>query len=359
MASHSRSRRGFTLVELLVVIGIIALLIAILLPALNKARSAAKTLACSANLRSIIQGMQIYASQNNGAIPGSPWTTARLVYANLDNATVTPGINDDNLPGIIDTFDWASPIARVMGIKFNEGPSRADRVARFEYLRDHPAFRCPENELLGTPFGGVTFAVGRLVSYNTALGFLLTTNKTGIGGPSGYTVAFDIWNPPASYNVRTSKVGDPSKKVYIADGARYSNCGTTPDSDLKFDGQLGGAFADQGAAMRFSNSWDRGNTARGQTGGNTPRVAGLVDARIYAFRHGQQIKYGRADTYRINVGFFDGHVETLGDLEAANPNFWFPKGTALTVNTTQMYADVVNKYFNGKTYGGVSPYIVP
>jgi prepilin-type N-terminal cleavage/methylation domain-containing protein/prepilin-type processing-associated H-X9-DG protein len=65
-----RSRKnGFTLVELLVVIGIIALLISILLPALHKAREAALELTCESNLRQIGMGIQTYADQNRGELP--------------------------------------------------------------------------------------------------------------------------------------------------------------------------------------------------------------------------------------------------------------------------------------------------
>src|SRR5579862_4240317 len=64
-------KKAFTLVELLVVIGIIALLISILLPALSRAREAANTVKCESNLRSIGQGIAGYVADNNETLPAA------------------------------------------------------------------------------------------------------------------------------------------------------------------------------------------------------------------------------------------------------------------------------------------------
>src|SRR5690349_21658835 len=62
-------RNGFTLVEVLVVIGIIALLIAMILPALNKAREQARATMCINNLRQLALGMSMYAESSKGCLP--------------------------------------------------------------------------------------------------------------------------------------------------------------------------------------------------------------------------------------------------------------------------------------------------
>jgi prepilin-type N-terminal cleavage/methylation domain-containing protein len=80
-----RRRSGFTLVELLVVIGIIGLLISVLLPALSKARGAAQKAACLSNQRQLMGAVYIYSNQFKGTIPnpvyGGNASGSHITYA--------------------------------------------------------------------------------------------------------------------------------------------------------------------------------------------------------------------------------------------------------------------------------------
>jgi prepilin-type processing-associated H-X9-DG protein len=275
------------------------------------------------------------------------------VIGSISGATVD---DNSNVPGIIQIFDWASPAAKIMGIKFNEGSALADRVERYDYLRNYGGFKCPENEIISTVFSPTLAAgmpgTGYMVSYNTAMGFLLTRNNTGANATSGPTAPVGrtigrtgalgqgAQNPPSNYGVRLSQVGDASRKIYIGDGARFSTISQAPDADVTAWGGNGGAYSDQGAPFKFSRSWDR-SFAPGN-GGSTG-----VDARIYAFRHGTNRRGGKADDYKANFAYFDGHVELLGDLEASNPMLWFPKGTECEISASQIWTDAFQKYYNG------------
>jgi len=118
-SNHSTVCRGrrtaFTLVELLVVIGIIAVLIGILLPALTKARKEAQLVACASNMRQWGLGFINYCDSNNGTLPldgptGQDATTDLIGPAGSPTAT-------DNVLGVNDPQLWYNAIPQYINNK--------------------------------------------------------------------------------------------------------------------------------------------------------------------------------------------------------------------------------------------------
>jgi len=293
-AASERKRAAFTLVELLVVIGIIAMLISVLLPALNKARKTAKTLQCLSNLRSIGQTMQIYASEWNGAILGSPDTTGAFLLK------PPPGVvyNDlTNVPEICQTWDWQAPAARLMKATFNTKKTLADRTQRFQFLCTYKPFVCPENDIISPSFSASPIKVATpMISYNTASFFMQATDF--------------IHTDTLGYKAHLNQVGLASIKVYMCDGGRWCQDDfTPPDFNESYNASiLANDYSDFGAPDFFSRAFKP----------NKPR--------LYSMRHGARRLGAPLSEYRMNAVFFDGHGETLDGKAAMNPVMWLPKG---------------------------------
>lgn len=329
-------RRGpaaFTLVELLVVIGIIALLVSILLPTLARARRQANMVVCQSNLRQFLAGLQLYAVENNGYIPG-PNTTGVAMHNGGPFGTFG-GIAGSP----VQDWDWMSPtVGRLIGLstgtpKMNASQLETVRLQRYVEILE-TRLRCPDNET----YYGKLYA-GPVLPWNGPLHILSYVSPSFFhlmpaGSPTKFILedsgSNGYYRLPQGYVPKISKVGQMSKKIFAFEGARYwndqgPNLGyfdyTTSTASTSLSSTPQGNFHSRGPAVVSG--------APGGASGEPYSFIGAVDINnpqlakpALPYRQASLRHFGK-----MGAGFFDGHVEELTPGEAGRVEFWAPKGS--------------------------------
>jgi prepilin-type N-terminal cleavage/methylation domain-containing protein/prepilin-type processing-associated H-X9-DG protein len=265
----AEGRRGFTLIELMVSVGILALLVAILVPALNKARTVAKTTFCAASLRELGKGWQMYADVSDGVlVPGR-------MYNRTDEHGRRGKDNPQNMYDVGNGLKYRPRFIATMGAQVGvfafDQPSTTDD--RQDY--DSEVYVCPAVR---------EWRDERNAAYGYNYQFLGNARRTG--------------ERFHNFPVRGSAVSQPSGTVVVADSmgtaagfGRFERRAYDPDGDgPKAMGNLG----NHGWSLdppRLSDTSDHGTGDQGSR-----RTA--VDPR-----HGG----------RVNAVYADGHTETTTD----------------------------------------------
>jgi len=316
-------RRGFTLVELLVVISIIALLISILLPALGSAREAGQKVVCAAHLRGLSQGVSMYALDNNDTIPGP--NTSGLAMRQGEPVE----LNRSSAP--TQDWDWISPsIGSSLSLP-------ADRLQRYDAMCNTD-LRCPSNiERYALHWTGPEIPRVEAGGEHPYVFSYMTTPYIHSYGSGFDNTPMDVVKIPAGegidmprgYAPMMQRIGQPSMKTLAFDGAMYWKSSvngfdyvTEAVSD-GFGGFVQGNFVSRGPMMAdaFSSGETQMyavvNTDRRGQGGELSRLQRFDD---HFLRHGDA----------MNQSKFDGSVESVsGDAELMDPARYLPSGSRI------------------------------
>ncbi|MGB7582943.1 MAG: type II secretion system protein [Sedimentisphaerales bacterium] len=304
-------KKGFTLVELLVVISIISLLMAILLPSLNKARQAAYSVVCISHLRQCGVAMSIYATDHDDYLAGPDTSGIEL------NSNTAPSDSSPTVP--VQNMDWVSP---TLGKELALPRNRFYRIAKIL----NTALRCPANREKNAYIYDADPAWPpdlpaeslRYSSYSAALGFhLCGENVVGKNIITAYELESDneVSIPP-NYLPLLQMIGKPSDKIYVLDGARY------------IDPSLGLSFNDFPKQIEGGNFMLYG-PATPLTG--DPYVGALkgIGAQRHLDPTPNNYKYGWRHNKGLNAVFFDGHCANLKAQDSLSISYYFPKGTTV------------------------------
>jgi prepilin-type N-terminal cleavage/methylation domain-containing protein/prepilin-type processing-associated H-X9-DG protein len=286
-------RRGFTLVELLVVIGIIAVLISILLPSLNKARQQANLVKCMANLRQIGSTLQIYAAQNKGI---APW--GAVYHFETGSGWVSSGNN---------SWTWRDTLSLQVGAQRSADPTAPNRCDKA-----HPMFDDVDTIPQRTAWGSDYRAM-----YTANFRFMPQTNSQ--------DGARDNYAGTAYFRPRKVALRRGAEIMVVWDGSQRLEDWSDGSSDA-LSYPLDGWQTGWGHAYVFpafpSNSWFNGYNNRiqlgdGSLGDNT--LDGLKQANrdlgVDSWR-GPSMRFRHMNNNTGNFLFADGHVESrrLGEV---------------------------------------------
>jgi prepilin-type N-terminal cleavage/methylation domain-containing protein/prepilin-type processing-associated H-X9-DG protein len=214
-----RRRDAFTLVELLVAIGVIAVMMAILLPTLGRARENANRLKCLSNLHQLGISLILYCQDNRGWLPrAAPVATTLLPESPQDyiwwqqTSPISNGPNRDV---------FRSPILKYLNVKPDVpgGPTKVDFSEERQRI-----LRCPSDPLSDHPIAG-----NGNYYYSYSLNNLMQSLDPGIPGDGNYITFIQETGRPYHIAGKLVRVHNPSEKILFVEEA------STTINDGSFD----------------------------------------------------------------------------------------------------------------------------